>query len=62
MACGIILLVGSLFLFVGMGINYRLLDREAKEESKRANLQEEPGKEVAEALKVSNDNTAEDAV
>lgn len=62
MACGIVLLVGSAFLFIGMGINYRLLEREAKEESKRANLQEEPSKEVVEALKVQNDNTAEDAV
>uniref|UniRef100_W5LAX8 Monocarboxylate transporter 1 n=1 Tax=Astyanax mexicanus TaxID=7994 RepID=W5LAX8_ASTMX len=34
--CGIILLVGSLFLFVGMGINYRLVDKEAKDEAKRA--------------------------
>lgn len=60
MACGIALLIGSLFLFIGMGINYRLLDKEAKEESKRAN--QEPGKEVAEALKIPDDNTAEDAV
>ncbi|XP_072539239.1 monocarboxylate transporter 1-like [Salminus brasiliensis] len=37
-SCGIILLVASLFLFVGMGINYRLLDMEAKEEAKRAQL------------------------
>ncbi|XP_066520244.1 monocarboxylate transporter 1a [Hoplias malabaricus] len=36
MGCGIILLVGSVFLFVCMGINYRLLDKEAKEEAKRA--------------------------
>lgn len=62
MACGLILLVGSLFLFVGMGINYRLLHREAKEESKRANLQEEPGKKVEDALKVPNKNTVEDGV
>ncbi|XP_016143198.1 monocarboxylate transporter 1-like [Sinocyclocheilus grahami] len=62
MGCGIVLLVGSLFLFIGMGINYRLLDKEAKEESKRANLQEEPGKEVIEALKIPDDNTAEDTV
>ncbi len=62
MGCGIVLLVGSLFLFIGMGINYRLLDKEAKEKSKRANLQEEPGKEVVVALKVPDDNTAEDTV
>lgn len=32
---GIILIVASVMLFVGMGINYRLLDRERKEEEKR---------------------------
>lgn len=62
MGCGIVLLVGSLFLSIGMGINYRLLDKEAKEESKKANLHEEPGKEVVEALKIPDDNTAEDTV
>lgn len=68
-ACGIFLLVGGLFLFVGMGINYRLLDKEAKEDSKRAKLQgredsvnREPGKDVAEALKVAEENTAEHSV
>lgn len=74
MGCGIILLVGSVFLFVGMGINYRLLDKEAKEESKRAKLQgreddankdganRELGKEVSEALKAPDENAAEDTV
>ncbi|XP_045920562.1 monocarboxylate transporter 1-like [Micropterus dolomieu] len=33
--CGIILLVSSVLLFVGMGINYHLLDRERKEEERR---------------------------
>ncbi len=56
MACGILLLVGSLFLFIGMGINYKLLDKEAKEESKRDNLQEK------EVLKVPDNNTADDTV
>uniref|UniRef100_A0A667YRA5 Monocarboxylate transporter 1 n=1 Tax=Myripristis murdjan TaxID=586833 RepID=A0A667YRA5_9TELE len=37
---GIILMVASVFLFVGMGINYRLLDRERKAEEKRE--REEP--------------------
>ncbi|KAL4648430.1 monocarboxylate transporter 1-like [Arapaima gigas] len=32
-ACGIILMISSLFLFVGMGINYRLLDREQQEKA-----------------------------
>ncbi len=56
MACGVLLLVGSLFLFIGMGINYKLLDKEAKEESKGANLQEK------EVLKVPDKNTADDTV
>ncbi|KAL6459017.1 hypothetical protein MHYP_G00324890 [Metynnis hypsauchen] len=38
-ACGIILIVASVFLFVGMGINYRMLHREQKEEEKRAGLE-----------------------
>lgn len=32
---GIILMVGSVILFVGMSINYRLLERERKEAEKR---------------------------
>ncbi len=40
---GIILIVASVMLFVGMGINYRLLDRERKEEEKRE--REEPKEE-----------------
>ncbi|XP_035237099.1 monocarboxylate transporter 1-like [Anguilla anguilla] len=35
-ACGIILLVASVFLFVGMGINYRLLEKERKAEERKA--------------------------
>ncbi|XP_072537727.1 monocarboxylate transporter 1b [Salminus brasiliensis] len=38
-ACGIVLVIASIFLFVGMGINYRLLDRERKEEEKKAGLE-----------------------
>ncbi|KAL7828684.1 hypothetical protein SRHO_G00323180 [Serrasalmus rhombeus] len=38
-ACGIILVIASMFLFVGMGINYRMLDRERKEEEKKAGLE-----------------------
>uniref|UniRef100_A0A673A4L5 Monocarboxylate transporter 1 n=1 Tax=Sphaeramia orbicularis TaxID=375764 RepID=A0A673A4L5_9TELE len=33
--CGIILIISSIFLFVGMGINYRLLAQEKKEEERR---------------------------
>ncbi|XP_073326499.1 monocarboxylate transporter 1-like [Pagrus major] len=32
---GIILIVSSVILFIGMGINYRMLDREKKEEERR---------------------------
>lgn len=46
-SCGIILMVASVFLFLGMGINYRLLDRERKAEEKRA--KEQP-KEECEAM------------
>lgn len=35
-ACGIVLAIASVFLFVGMGINYRLLDKERKEEEEKA--------------------------
>lgn len=34
--CGILLLVASVFLFIGMGINYRLLDKEAKEGARKS--------------------------
>lgn len=34
--CGILLVVSSVFLFAGMGLNYRLLDKEKKKEAKRA--------------------------
>lgn len=36
--CGILLIVSSVFLFFGMGINYRLLDKEKKEEERRARV------------------------
>lgn len=38
-ACGIVLIVASIFLFVGMGINYRLVDKEKREEERRARLE-----------------------
>ncbi|XP_030640303.1 monocarboxylate transporter 1b [Chanos chanos] len=37
--CGIVLVVASIFLFVGMGINYRFLDKEKKEEERNAKLE-----------------------
>lgn len=43
LTCGIILIISSIFLFVGMGINYRLLDKEKKEEERKE--REEPKEE-----------------
>ncbi|XP_028590347.1 monocarboxylate transporter 1 [Podarcis muralis] len=41
-ACGIILIVSGIFLFIGMGINYRMLAKEQKAEDKqRAEAKEE---------------------
>ncbi|XP_062853489.1 monocarboxylate transporter 1-like [Trichomycterus rosablanca] len=73
--CGIILVVASMFLFICMGINYRLLDKEAKQDAKKAQLKEkedestidiadkETGNEEAAALQKSTDSkTAEDTV
>uniref|UniRef100_A0A3P9KYX4 Monocarboxylate transporter 1 n=1 Tax=Oryzias latipes TaxID=8090 RepID=A0A3P9KYX4_ORYLA len=37
-SCGIILIVSSVFLFAGMGLNYRLLAKEKKEEERRARV------------------------
>lgn len=39
-SCGILLLVASMLLFIGMGINYRLLENEAKEESRKSQKKE----------------------
>lgn len=49
--CGILLIVSSVFLFVAMGINYRLLDKEKKEEERRSRV---GGRE----LKSNRDNAA----
>lgn len=45
---GIILIIGSVILFIGMSINYRLLAREKKDEDRRE--QEEPKEECAAML------------
>lgn len=51
--CGILLIVSSFFLFVGMGLNYRLLAKEKKEEERKARV---GGREQ----KSSRDNTAKE--
>ncbi|XP_020338503.1 monocarboxylate transporter 1-like [Oncorhynchus kisutch] len=71
-SCGVILIIASVFLFVGMGINYRLLHKEKREEERKADLEEkeeESNKDNA-AKEASNDRlrafdeakTAEDTV
>lgn len=62
--CGIILILSSIILFVAMGINYRLLDKEAKEEAKRARLEGEPKDNGAKEKGRTDEDgkTAEDAV
>lgn len=55
--CGILLIISSVFLFAGMGLNYRLLAKEKKEEERRARVggreqrsnRDNAAKEVAEA-------------
>lgn len=57
-SCGIILMVASVFLFVGMGINYRLLAREKKEEERRE--REEPKEERAAMLAPPSPSKSDD--
>lgn len=47
-SCGIILIVASLILFLGMGLNYRLLAKEKKNEERKE--REEPKEERAAML------------
>ncbi|XP_036389095.1 monocarboxylate transporter 1-like [Megalops cyprinoides] len=70
--CGIVLIVSSVFLFVGMGINYRLLDKEKREEERKAKSEtnadaaakdREPDNEVALPLAAADmSKMAEDTV
>lgn len=41
MSCGIILIIASVLLFIGMGINYRLLEKEAKEEAQKTKTEDD---------------------
>ncbi|XP_076845783.1 monocarboxylate transporter 1b [Brachyhypopomus gauderio] len=58
MGCGIILLVASVFLFVGMGINYHLVDRERKQEEKRAEQDAETNVDAAGGDRDADSNIA----
>lgn len=63
LTCGIILIVASVFLFVGMGINYHMLDKEKKEEERkeREELKEE-NTAMLEAATLSKPSDEKDAV
>lgn len=53
--CGVILIIAGLYLFVGMGINYRLTAKEQKaEKTKEENKEEETSIDVVEKPKVTN--------
>ncbi|XP_063153491.1 monocarboxylate transporter 1 [Candoia aspera] len=57
-ACGVILIFSGIFLFIGMGINYRLVAKEQKREDKQIaeGKEEETNIDEAEKQKESNDN------
>ncbi|MCI4375328.1 hypothetical protein PGIGA_G00108240 [Pangasianodon gigas] len=58
-SCGILLLVASMFLFIGMGINYRLLDKEAKEEARKSHMKgNEEESTIDDANKATSNETA----
>lgn len=51
-ACGVILIIAGIYLFIGMGINYRLVAKEQKaEEKKREGKEDEPVTDVDEKPK-----------
>lgn len=52
-ACGVILIIAGIYLFIGMGINYRLVAKEqkAEEEKKREGKEDEPVTDVDEKSK-----------
>ncbi|XP_055995066.1 monocarboxylate transporter 1 [Sorex fumeus] len=52
--CGVILIFAGLYLFVGMGINYRLTAKEQKAEKKEESKEEETSIDVIEKPKVAN--------
>ncbi|KAL3058265.1 hypothetical protein OYC64_010441 [Pagothenia borchgrevinki] len=63
-SCGILLIVSSVILFAGMGLNYRLLDKEKKEEERLARVESEEQKSIMEntAKGVSEASNKEDTV
>ncbi|XP_047230175.1 monocarboxylate transporter 1-like [Girardinichthys multiradiatus] len=59
LTCGIILIVSSIFLFVGMGTNYRLLDKEKKEQERKE--REEPKEERTAMLEAPSQLKSDEA-
>ncbi|XP_038552987.1 monocarboxylate transporter 1a [Micropterus salmoides] len=62
--CGILLIVSSVFLFAGMGYNYRMLAKEKKEEEKRSKVgcREQRSNRVNAAKEVAEEGNTEDTV
>lgn len=59
-ACGIILIIAGIYLFIGMGINYRLVAKEqqAAEKSKKEGKEEETNVDEAAKQKEANNDVA----
>lgn len=60
--CGILLIVSSVFLFAGMGLNYRLLAKEKKEEERKARVGGRDQKSYSAAKEVAEAKNTEDTV
>lgn len=59
-ACGIILVISGIYLFIGMGINYRLVAKEqkAEEKARKEGKEEETNIDEAEKQKEVNNDVA----
>lgn len=60
-ACGVILIIAGIYLFIGMGVNYRLVAKEQKAEKlqKKENKEEETSVDTAEKPKEYTAESAE---
>ncbi|KAJ1138698.1 hypothetical protein NDU88_005079 [Pleurodeles waltl] len=54
-ACGVILVVAGIYLFIGMGINYRLVAKEQKEEERKQNETKDDSHSIDNDKQKSND-------
>lgn len=59
LCCGIILIISSVFLFVGMGINYKLLEREKEEERRETERPKEECTAMLEGEKERGEESSE---